>query len=708
MSGECDGTGAAHTLCRHRGPKSPGRLTLGAAVLASLLIAALGLASAGEGAPPAAGPAAAPAAAPAAPVTEQGQPIEVSDFKLMYPGQKEAKDTLYEKQPGLPKLEEVAGLVVTLGKLPDGYAALRSGVEAVSFALADVPKQPLKKFYPSAILSIEEQMVKWFNARRLLAVFVVTHPEDVLLTLSKDKKTVTGIEDNRGARKDLRLVIWIGVVTKVRTVSSGSRVPQDKRVDHPLNARIRERSPVQPWAAGGPNGNDLLNDRELNRYTYFLSRYPGRRVDVSLSSAEKPGAVVLDYLVTENRPWYAYMQASNTGTRYTRPWRERFGFIHNQLTNHDDTLTLDYTTAGFDVAHAVTVSYEVPVFQFDRLRWRTYASWSEYTASDVGIASAEFVGESRSVGMEFVWNFFQHRATFVDSIVGVRCERERVEDKLLAQEGDARFLVPYVGLRLQRLTEVASTLGSVTLEWNCTRAHNPDVAELEKLGRSKPDQRYHILKYDFSHSFYIEPFLLSGAWESPDPSKWWKSTLAHELAFAVRGQHSMGRRLIPQDQMVIGGAYTVRGYPESVAVGDSACVASAEYRFHLPRLFKPTSVIDEQRRQQKKEPMKPAKLPVFDTPFRFAPQQVYGRPDWDFVLLAFYDVGRVETVHKQVFEVDRTLHGTGVGAELRIKDNFSIRCDYGVALDDVEDPATGGKRWRSGDHRFHTICTLAF
>jgi len=659
-------------------------LLRGRAVLL-VLMGVFALSWGGEGAPPAAGP----------PAGEPGAAVEVSEFKLLYPSVEYAPHKLYEKHPGLPKLEDAARAVVRLGKVADGYVKRQAGAEEVAFALCDLPKQPLKKFYASALVSVEEQLVEWFNARKVVGVFVATHPKDMVVQFDRARKVV-GLEDLRGTVKELRLVIWVGLVTKVRTVASGDRVPKDKRMDHPVHARLRERSPLQPAVEGAAERRDLLDKDALERQAAFLSRHPGRRVDVALSSDDKPGGVVLDYLVSESRPRYVYFQVSNTGTEYTRPWRERFGFVHNQLTNHDDILTLDYSVAGDrDVAEALALSYEVPVFNFldGRLRSRTYASLSRYTASDVGIANAEYDGRSCSVGTELIWNFLQLKSFFVDAVVGARCEHIRVEDKLAGQTGDERLLVTYCGMRFQRLTELSSLYGSLILEKNHPGIAGTHADELEKLGRTDPDRTFRVLKYDLAWSFYLEPLLNRKAWE--DPTTWRSSTLAHEVALSVRGQRALGSRLIPQYEMVVGGAYTVRGYPESVTVGDSACVASAEYRFHLPRVFKPNA-----------QPV--AKFPGFTQPFRWAPQQVYGRPDWDLVFRAFYDVGRVENTHRKTFEVDRTIHGAGVGVEVRIKDNFSLRCDYGVALDDITDPVTDEKRVRSGDHRIHTVCTLSF
>jgi len=621
----------------------------------------------------------------ATPEGEPGPPLQVNQFKLDYA-------EVDKGHPGLPDLAELTGLPLSLGKLPSGYVAPKPGVEAATVTLAGVPKLPLKKFYASAIVSIEEQIVRWFNSRGLVGVFVAPHPDDLVVELAveKGKRKIIGQDDRRPPkRKDLRLVVWVGIVTKIRTVASGRRIPETERVNNPRHAHIRARSPIQPAAEGQAARRDLLRKDELERYTYFLSRHPGRRVDAALSSGEQPGTVVLDYLVNENKPWYAYFQLSNTGTVSTARWRERFGFVHNQLTGHDDILTIDYITARFDEAHAVLASYEVPVFQFDRLRWRIYGSWNKYTASDIGLAAATFKGKGWSIGSELIWNFFQHKALFLDAVAGARWEHHKVEDKLLGTEGEDDLFIPYLGLRFERVVETASLWGSATLEWNHTRMANTDLDELQRLGRLDPALRWGVLKFDANCSLYLEPLLNRAAWD--DPASKWPHTLAHEVFFSVRGQKSLGDRLIPQHEYVVGGFYTVRGYPESAVAGDSAYVATAEYRFHVPRIFKPSP--------------KPAKIPVFNIPFRFAPQQLYARPDWDLILRVFYDVGRVALYHRAPYERNQTLQGAGVGIELRFKSNFSIRCDYAVTLEDI---TTQTEKINSGHNRIHAIATLAF
>src|SRR5262249_19730009 len=150
----------------------------------------------------------------------------------------------------------------------------------------------------------------------------------------------------------LTLHVTVGVVTEMRTVGIGDRVPPDQTVNNPLHQRIRDRSPIQPHKKCDEPSTNLIQRDALDDYIFRLSRHPGRRADVAVSaSGEEPGAIMLDYLITENRPWTLFAQLSNTGTDSEGRLREHFGFIHNQLTNSDDTLDLEYQTANFTDMH---------------------------------------------------------------------------------------------------------------------------------------------------------------------------------------------------------------------------------------------------------------------------------------------------------------------------------------------------------------------
>ncbi len=622
---------------------------------------------------------------PGTATAEDGQAFRVSRFVLRYQNEHE----------GHPELADVLDAPVRLGVVSDGYVAPRPGIPSVVIRIGDVAEGAPTLFYQSAINAVRRDIVRALNSYGLIGVFVQIDPDDLDESMGIDQawKDLRG-----GTRGDLRMVLWTGKIQSVRTIASGERhekTPPGEggRINspEPVQRRVRERSPLQ---VGG-----LVDKITLDDYLAKLNRHPGRRVDVALAPAggpENPEDVQVDYLVSEMRPWSVYLQVSNTGTKSTNEWRERVGFVHNQLSDNDDILRVDYITAGFDSANAITGSYERPIWGPD-VRGKVFASYSQYNASDVGLAGQSFEGETIAGGGEVAWNFYQHREWFVDAIGGARVQNVIVEDSLSVPtiQGDELFVIPYVGLRAERSTEASTTFGSVQLEGNWGDVAGTSARGVDLLGRRNADESWMALKFDASHSFYLEPWLNSAAWGSRGGSGSWQ-TLAHEVYVGVRGQYSFNYRLVPNEQDVAGGLYTVRGYEESTTAGDTVVIGTMEYRFHYPRTF---GVSDPGHLNEKA-------MTWFGSDFRYAPQTPYGQADWDLIFKGFVDAARVRNNNKLVGEDNNTLIGVGVGAELQFKRNLSLRLDWGLALSDVKE--SGTDRASAGDSRLHVVFTLLY
>ncbi|MCH8344311.1 MAG: ShlB/FhaC/HecB family hemolysin secretion/activation protein [Planctomycetes bacterium] len=601
-----------------------------------------------------------------APIEADGPSYPVSALVLQY----------LRENPQHPALEEVMQIEVALVQTAQGFVAPRAEVPSVRLRLAEIADRPVEPYYASAIQRILEEIRDFFSQREILGVYVAPDPFQI---------NEAGDDLREDGHTALRVMITTGIVTELRTLASGKRIAAQERINNPLHDRIRERSPIQPSAEGDEAPGDLLRKDALDRYLFHLSRHPGRRVDASISAGLDPGGVALDYLITENRPLVLYAQVSNTGTRSTERWIERFGLFHTQLTNNDDILELSYTTAGFSDTNAVVGSYEAPLFDNDRLRWRAYGLWSEFTATDVGFFDDDFTGEAWELGGELIANIYQKRELFVDLVAGARFLNVRVDNKAAGIKGEEDFFLPHVGARIDRTSEWFSTQGSLLLEWNIGEVTDIDLAQLNALGRVLPDEDWAVLRWGLTHSVYLEPLFDREAWEDPTTPK--SSTLAHELALSFKGQYAFERRLIPHAEQVVGGLYTVRGYPESVVAGDTAIIGSIEYRYHFPRAFE----------------IQPEPRELFGEPFRAAPQYVYGRPDWDLILKGFFDVGRTIVSDRFAFESDETLMGAGVGVELLFKRNVSLRLDWGFVLEELE-----AQGINSGSNRLHVVATLLF
>lgn len=613
---------------------------------------------------------------PGAAIEADGPRYPVSAFVIRY-----AQDTR-----GLPLVEAIGRVEVELGRVADGYVAPRPGVPVVRMRVREAADRGVEGYYASAIAAVTRAILGEFNRQGLIAVVVAPSDEDIYQP--EDRTDPGWGRDLRPPGKtDLTILVKVGLVKEVRTLASGDRVPAAERVNNPAHRRIRVSSPIRPVegedaSVGRP---DLIRKDLLDDYLFRLNRHPGRHVNASLAPSEEPGGVVLDYLVSENRPWTVYAQVSNTGTEQTNEWRERFGFLHTQLTGEDDILSVDYITAGFQESHAVVASYERPFFSSDRLRWRVYGSWDQYTASDVGQQGQRFRGDDWQAGAEMTYNVFQRGEVFLDLLGGVRYMQVRVSNDLVQVEGENNFFLPYFGGRLERNTEAMSSAASVKFEYQVPQVAGTDRSQLDNLGRFATDAQWVTLRWDLTHSMYLEPVLFPGAFNDPSSGA---ATLAHEVALMFRGQYAFEYRLIPNEEQVVGGMYTVRGYPESAVAGDTALIASAEYRFHLPRVF---GVQPD-----------PTQTPLFGRPFRWAPQQPYGRADWDLIFKGFIDAGQTYVSDPLPFERDRTLLGAGLGVELQVQRNLAVRLDWGVALHDVPGEAD------QGDNRLHFSATILY
>lgn len=582
---------------------------------------------------------------------------------------------------GMPSAESLMQLPIELLQTPEGLVAPRVGLPTVRLTLTQLSDGQTRVVYGSGIIAIGRSLIEELKRHGIVGVQTQVDPAEPL------------VEADAGGQATptaLRLQLIYVVAHEVKTIASGDRINPERRIDNPLHARIRRNSPVAPLGSGQ---TDLIREDKLDDYALLLSRYPGRRVDVAIAKASGTGPLEqnraeVQYLVQESKPWTLYAQLSNTGTKSTDEWRERFGAMLNQLRNRDDTLSLEYVTAGFESSHAVIGSYESRLGDLDRLRWRVAGTYNQYDASEVGLLGETFTGSGWTASGDLIWNFYQRGNTFVDLVAGARYEHIEVENTsfLSSNRGEDDLFLPHIGVQAERNSETSNIFGSLNLEWTVSSISGANRDSLELLGRLNPDQDWYTLQWDVQTSFFLEPLLNYDAWADPTTPR--SSTLAHELVLSFRGQYAFEHRLIPNAEQVLGGLYTVRGYEESSVAGDTTWVGSIEYRFHLPRAL---SV----------EPEPHGRL--FGREFKSRPQTVYGRPDWDLMLKGFVDFGQAYNSDRLAFENDESLVGAGLGLELSLFNNLSFRTDWGVVLDEV-----GDGQQEVGDNRLHVVLTILF
>ncbi len=636
------------------------------------------------------------AAQPAPPLPANAEEHRYLISKITYefgaPGSKSNK-----KLPPMGKLTQGR---VTVGRIKDGLTAPTRGEKKEEVAVVGGKAE---YYYGDALLALYNGVVESLNKNfGIYGVYVFADQNQI------DPVT---LEDKRGGKSsELTVRVYVSEVKEVRTIAR--KVPfgasDQPEINDRKHERIRTKSPI--FATSELNGGGFLEKLRLQSYLDRINRFPGRRVDAAVDASGEQGKVILDYLVREQKHFSVYAQTGNTGTEETGEWRSRLGAEYRQLLGLDDTLRLEYSTTNFKDYQAGLFSYEfTPIFP-DYLKLRAYGNWGRYSASDVGLSLVNFSGESFTGGAAVTLTPAYIKGFPLDIYAGAEWLNTSVNNSTIGG-GSTDFFLPYVGIGTDKTTDKFTLAINAEVQMNVPGVAGTDSgAALDVLGRSNTDNDFTIGKWNLLFSFYVEPIIFGKQWD--EQKTWWKSTRAHELSLSFRGQMAFDKaRLAPQLQYVAGGLYTVRGYPESYSAGDTAMVGSFEYRFHIPRAFKPAN----QPKEKKKKPgetAESAEIPPVDAAkthgFAFRPSGISNGPDWDLIFRYFLDYGQTLDNDPFSYESSRKLLGTGVGLELQIfKPLFaSARVDWGYALLGLDD--TSAKRVDRGDSRLNVSFSVAW
>ncbi len=607
----------------------------------------------------------------------------------------------------------------------------------------------------AAMLDVYDAVVKKLTDRGLIGVYILA-----------DVNPHKGVDERDAAQGviDVKVNVHISEVAKIRTIArripyrlalpkiNDDDAPDGQPVKDPKHLWIKEKSPVfvsNPKKPGGP-----LEKPRLQNYLSRLNRFPGRRVDAAINAIGEPGKVMLDYLIKEQKNYVIYAQEANNGTKSTGEWRSRLGVELRQLANKDDILRLEYTTTDLSRFNSGILNYQFALVKPDVLKARVYGLYGQFSAEDVGFSAATFKGDSLTAGAALTWTPLYWHGFPLDITAGGEFMRVTVDNSSTNGKSAVNFMLPYLAIGTDRSTDRFTLATSAQVKGSFS---NQNQDQLNGLGRFESDGAFWFMNADLYASIFLEPLLLGKSWGDvgADGTRWKRGILANELALIVHSQYALGnRRLIPQLELIAGGASSVRGYPESFTSGDSGFVGSIEYRLHIPRLFKPAASAQAKADAAKPKIEKiapaekvgaatkvakaggkpkadeiaatapqPAPVPEVkndnrsgNSPgFRFRPSGPGAGADWDLIARAFLDYGQTYNNRIQVVEADRTMMSVGGGLELQmfklpgksaIPLYMTVRADYGYVLGAQSKLLF--KPVESGDSRIHLSATVAW
>jgi hemolysin activation/secretion protein len=589
-----------------------------------------------------------------APVAEQEPGIVIGRFDFSYG----------LSHPELPPLDELKNLSVRVKRDGDVFRAPADGA-AENLRLGEIPGGA--RFDSGALRGIAQDVVRWYNERDIYGVWVA---------FTDLEAPATGLIDNRAAdNQSAQLVVWASQISEVRTLARGKRVKPAASINNRKHRRIAERSPLRPGSAAGEPGG-LFRQSVLNRYLYGMSLHPGRRLEASIASAGEPGKVVLDFLVNESKSWQVFSQANNYGTESTGEIRLRLGFQHNQLTNRDDIFNIDAIGTPDAKTYGTFLSYRLPVLRPARLLARVYGSYGDFLANGASVNDVRYTGQNWLGGLELSNNLSLWRGWQLNSALGAQYTHYGINSlfgNFPLTSGESDFLVPYLSATASRDAGWWNATFGLRFDHTLSGFANEDpITGITKLGRLNADIDWTSARWNLGGALYLDSLFQRGA-------KF--QTLAHEASLKFKGRVLLrGERLIPHEQEPMGGALSIRGYPESVISADEFVSGTFEYAWHIPRSLKPG------------EPGK-----FWRWPFKWRATQPGQLPDWDLAVRIFYDYGyrSVTPIPPDPTQPDApvsladtnvSLSGFGGGLSLLVKQNFSLRADYGVALGELRDP----------------------
>lgn len=383
----------------------------------------------------------------------------------------------------------------------------------------------------------------------------------------------------------------------------------------------------------------------------WYNRSPYRDVSVKLEPGDLPGTTDIVYQVCEKRLVNGYIGYDDAGTRLTERERVLAGFNIGNVTGNDDQFGYRYTSDAYfsDTAQIHTLFYERPIFE-NRDTVALFGSWADFDVPVVPPALQD----------GYSWQISgRYRHTL--------CQTKRQYDVLQfgfdVKGADNTF--EFNNSPNQKTVNIVNFMLGFSSEQQYCDGQTSYGADIF-LSPS------HLLANNYSRDF-------NGLRTSADATYAYIRGYLERIYdvdqradFAVRltGQAATGR-LLPSEQLAVGGYNSVRGYDMHALNGDSGYIANFEYRTK----------------------------PLFSC--------CHGQQS-TFTGLAFADLGQQFNYGSDVTLSDNQfLASVGVGVRYVVDPNVTVRFDYGYPLRDINGPsATASSANNNG--RIHLGAILTY
>ncbi|MCB5186041.1 ShlB/FhaC/HecB family hemolysin secretion/activation protein [Methylobacillus gramineus] len=362
---------------------------------------------------------------------------------------------------------------------------------------------------------------KTFHEAGYLTVFVNTPEQDV------DHKMV-------------RLEVQEGKVEKLRVV--GARY-------YSLGA-IKARTP------------DLAEGKvpyfpNVQRQLAGLNTQADRQVAPVLRPGKTPGKVEVDLKVEDKLPLHANLELNNRYIANTTHTRLNGSVRYDNLWQKDHSLSLSFqvTPENTDETKVLSATYLIPTPSGDY--WAFYGVSSRSDVAAVG--DVNVIGNGTILGLRYIHPLPAPALSgyFHNLTLGVDYKDFKESTRLVGTGFNTpiSYMPFFAGYDSTLQTEKSTTQFNLGLTFAVRNLGSDEQEFFEK--RSEAQGSFAYLRGDIKHTYKL-------------PRDW-------ELFGRLSGQ-ATGAPIIANEQFVVGGADTVRGYYEASALGDKGLFGTAELR----------------------------------------------------------------------------------------------------------------------------------
>jgi len=384
-----------------------------------------------------------------------------------------------------------------------------------------------------------------------------------------------------------------------------------------------------------------------------LSQTPERRVQPVLRPGREPGTVEAELKVSDKLPLGGSVEMNNAAAAGTEALRAAVNLHYDNLFQLGHSLSVTALTAPMQPSQSQVwvLNYLVPLGDGDSLSFSAVNSSSDVDS----LGGTRVLGKGTTLGWRYGMNRVGTNAAHglslgldvKDLTENVQTGGETIGYPLRYAPLQLAYNGSWWGDRGQQQLNASATFGLRPV-WRQDRLciplpplpdEDPDApprfgpADQFACKRQGADGGFTTIKLDWRGSRRV------------GPTEW---------ALRIAGQIA-SQQLVSAEQFAVGGADSVRGYPEAAVSADHGVLASFELR---SRNLAP-ALLDS---------FKGANLPPFT----------------ELVFFGFGDVARVTLIEPEPGQQHRsTLLGTGLGVRLGLQPGLSLALDWGRRHRDV-------------------------